>query len=50
MNTTNQTSASEEVIAGEILKTDVLGRITVGSAQREVILDAFEAQHHFPGK
>jgi hypothetical protein len=38
-----ETSASEEVIAGDILKTDVLGRITVGRAQREAILDAFEA-------
>jgi hypothetical protein len=38
-----ETSASEEVIVGDILKTDVLGRITVGRAQREAILDAFEA-------
>jgi hypothetical protein len=47
---TKETSASEEVIAacpdavgGDILKTDVLGRVTVGRAQREAILDAFEA-------
>ena len=47
---TKESSTSEEVIAaclgsvgGDILKTDVLGRITVGSAQREAILDAFEA-------
>lgn len=50
MNMTKETSASEEVIAacpdtvgGDILKTDVLGRVTVGRAQREAILDAFEA-------
>ena len=47
---TKESSTSGEVIAaclgsvgGDILKTDVLGRITVGSAQREAILDAFEA-------
>jgi hypothetical protein len=47
---TKETSASEEVIAaypdidgGNILKTDVLGRVHVGRVQREVILDAFEA-------
>lgn len=47
---TKESSTSEEVIAaclgsvgGDILKTDVLGGITVGSAQREAILDAFEA-------
>ncbi|MFN7342049.1 MAG: IS66 family insertion sequence element accessory protein TnpA [bacterium] len=47
---TKELSTSAEVIAaclcsvgGDILKTDVLGRITVGSAQREAILDAFEA-------
>ena len=40
---TKETSASEEVIAGDILKTDVLGRITVGRTKREAILDAFEA-------
>ena len=43
MTMTKETSASEEVIAGDILKTDVLGRITVSRAQRETILDAFEA-------
>lgn len=42
---TNEISTSEgvAVIAGDILKTDVLGRITVGRVQREAILDAFEA-------
>jgi hypothetical protein len=47
---TKESSTSGEVIAaclgsvgGDILKTDVLGRITVGSAQREAILDAFES-------
>jgi hypothetical protein len=50
MTMTKELSTSAEVIAaclcsvgGDILKTDVLGRITVGSAQREAILDAFEA-------
>ena len=37
------TSVGVSVVAGDILKTDVLGRITVGRAQREAILDAFEA-------
>lgn len=42
---TNEKSISKgvAVIAGDILKTDVLGRITVGRAQREAIVDAFEA-------
>jgi hypothetical protein len=41
---TNEISTSEGVGAvGGDLKTDVLGRITVGSAQREAILDAFES-------
>ena len=41
---TNEKSTSERVtaVAGDILKTDVLGRITVGRAQREAIVDAFE--------
>ncbi len=50
MTTTKESSTSEEVISacsdtvgGDILKTDVLGRITVGHEQREAILDAFEA-------
>ncbi len=50
MTMTKESSTSGEVIAaclgsvgGDILKTDVLGRITVGSAQREAILDAFES-------
>ncbi len=43
MTMTKETSASGEVIAGDILKTDVLGRITVGRAQRDAILDVFEA-------
>lgn len=45
MTTTNQTPISEAlaVATGDILKADVLGRITVGRAQREAILDAFEA-------
>lgn len=54
---TNQipSSAGPAVIAGGILKTDVLGRITIGREQREAILNAFElsgmsgqafAQHH----
>lgn len=54
---TNQIPSSEgsAVIAGGILKTDVLGRITIGREQREAILNAFEssgmsgqafAQHH----
>jgi hypothetical protein len=38
MNMTKEPSASEEVIADDILKTDVLGRITVGRAQRVIIL------------
>jgi hypothetical protein len=38
MNMTKEPSASEEVIASDILKTDVLGRITLGRAQRETIL------------
>jgi hypothetical protein len=38
MNMTKEPSASEVVIASDILKTDVLGRITVGRAQRETIL------------
>jgi hypothetical protein len=57
MTMTNEICTSEgvAVIAGDILKTDVLGRITVGRDQREAILDAFEAsgmsgqafaQHH----
>ena len=44
MTMTKESSTSEEVIAaclgsvgGDILKTDVLGRITVGSAQREAV-------------
>lgn len=47
---TKETSASQEVICacpnalgGDILKTDSLGRVTVSRAQREAILDAFEA-------
>lgn len=40
---TKETSASEVVIVGDILKTDLLGRITIGRAQRETILDVFEA-------
>jgi hypothetical protein len=42
---TKETSTSEglAVVAGDILKTDVLGRITISRAQREAILDAFEA-------
>lgn len=41
---TRETSTSEglAMIAGDILKTDVLGRVTIRRAQREVILDAFE--------
>jgi hypothetical protein len=49
MTMTKESSTSEDVIAacpdtvgGDILKTDVLGRITIGRAQREAILDAFE--------
>jgi hypothetical protein len=38
MNMTKEPSASEEVIASDILKTDVLGRITFDCAQRETIL------------
>jgi hypothetical protein len=45
MTMTKETSTSEglAVVAGDILKTDVLGRITISRAQREAILDAFEA-------
>jgi hypothetical protein len=44
MTMTNEISTSEGGVTftGAILKTDVLGRITVGQAQREVTLDAFE--------
>jgi len=44
MNTTNEFNASQDltVIGGQILKTDVLGRVTVGREQREAILNAFE--------
>ncbi|NJM37414.1 MAG: hypothetical protein HC845_05860 [Akkermansiaceae bacterium] len=44
MNTTNETFSPDgvAVLAGSLLKTDVLGRITIGRAQREAILDAFE--------
>jgi hypothetical protein len=44
MNTKNEISPSEGValVAGEILKTDVLGRVTVSRSQREAILDVFE--------
>ncbi len=38
MNMTKEPSASEKVIADDILKTDVLGIITLGRAQRETIL------------
>jgi hypothetical protein len=37
MNMTKESSASEEVIADDILKTDMLERITLGRAQRETI-------------
>ncbi|NJM38918.1 MAG: hypothetical protein HC845_14205, partial [Akkermansiaceae bacterium] len=44
MNTANETFPPDgvAVLAGSLLKTDVLGRITIGRAQREAILDAFE--------
>jgi len=38
-----ETSTFQETTLGAILKTDALGRVTVGRAQREAILDAFEA-------
>jgi hypothetical protein len=42
---TNEISTTDEgaLVADKLLKTDVLGRITVGRDQREAILDAFEA-------
>lgn len=45
MTMTNEIYTSEggATLTGAILKTDVLGRITVGQAQRELTLDAFEA-------
>jgi hypothetical protein len=38
MTMTKESSASEEVIASDILKTDVLGRIAFDCARRETIL------------
>jgi hypothetical protein len=45
MDTTKESSTAEDVavVAGGLLKTDVLGRVTVRRDQRETILDAFEA-------
>lgn len=42
---TNELPTTEGValVAGDILKTDVLGRLTISPAHREAILDAFEA-------
>lgn len=43
MTTTNEPSSTEvlSTVTLDILKTDVLGRVTLGREQREVVLDAF---------
>lgn len=45
MTTTNEPSGTEglSTVTAALLKTDVLGRVTLGREQREAVLDAFEA-------
>ena len=45
MTTTNESSSTEglSTVTADLLKTDVLGRVTLGREQREAVLDAFEA-------
>jgi hypothetical protein len=47
MTTTNQSSVTDglSTLTADLLKTDVLGRVTLGREQREAILDAFEAYY-----
>ena len=45
MTTTNESSGTkgQSTLTTDLLKTDVLGRVTLGREQREAVLDAFEA-------
>jgi hypothetical protein len=45
MTKTNEQSIAEvlSTVSGDLLKADVLGRVTLGREQREAMLDAFEA-------
>jgi hypothetical protein len=45
MTTTNEPSSTEvlSTVTADLLKADVLGRVTLGREQREAALDAFEA-------
>ncbi len=51
MTTTNHSDGAESPAAepSQLLKTDVLGRTRMSQAQREAILDAFEASAMKPG-
>lgn len=45
MTTTNESTSAERAspVTEELLKTDVLGRVKVGSEKREAVLDVFDA-------